>query len=148
MLGSQSVMGKYYVHYGFEFHEPRELGMLCVDRMVAELMTDNAGMCRFHRGWSEKLWPEIVSSHLALPVDYQARHTEMARQVHRQGKPVYWPSARLEQMVHCYLREVQLTSRDDGALARWLARFDADRPAAARAYWEELGAGIEQRFAG
>ncbi|MBI4703566.1 MAG: aldehyde ferredoxin oxidoreductase [Deltaproteobacteria bacterium] len=144
MLAPQAVMGKYYVYYEADFRPPREVGRKCVERMVAELQTDNAGMCRFHRGWSERLWEEIVERHFELEIDYAGVHAALARQIHAQGRPVYWESARLEEMVHGYLDQVRLACRDDAVLDEWLARFRRDRPAAARAYWEELRAGIDE----
>lgn len=147
MFGPQSIMGKYYVHYGFEFLPPRELGGKCAERMVVELTTDNAGMCRFHRGWSEKVWADIVQAHYQLAIDYPGHHERLARQLHRQGAPVYWESARVEQIVQSYLREMFDESPNDTVLAGWVARFDADRSAAARAYWDELRAGIDEKMA-
>ena len=146
MFGPQSMMGKYYVYYGFDFHPPKELGQKCADRMVAELALDNAGMCRFHRGWAESLWADIVNGHLGLDVDYPAVHRDMARTLHGFGKPQPWESARVEEIIHAYLREVRLTTSDQPELDAWIGRFDADRPAAARAYWDEMRAGIDERL--
>jgi len=147
MFGPQCVMGKYWVHYGPEFLPPHELGRKSAERMIAELTTDNAGMCRFHRGWSEKLWPEIVQGHFGLGIDYEAHHARIAREIHRQGAPVYWASARVEEIVHAYLREMLEESPKDPVLSGWVARFDADRSQAARAYWDEMRRGIDERLA-
>jgi glyceraldehyde-3-phosphate dehydrogenase (ferredoxin) len=146
MFAPQAVMGKYYVYYKGDFHPPRELGRLCVDRMVAELATDNAGVCRFHRGWSECLWPEIVNSHFDLSLDFERHHRRLAKRLHQHGQPVYWESERIEQLIHGYLRDLAEELTDDAALTEWLRRFDADRHLASRAYWDELRLGIEQRM--
>ncbi len=143
----QAVMGKYYVYYGFDFMEPEKLGDKCVQRMVAELTLDNAGMCRFHRGWAEKLWADIVQGHFELEVDYVNAHQRMAAALHGAGAPVYWQSARIEELIHLYLKEVRLTTSDAPALDSWLERFEADRPSAARAYWEALRGGIDSAIA-
>jgi glyceraldehyde-3-phosphate dehydrogenase (ferredoxin) len=147
MFGPQCIMGKYYVHYGMEFLPPRELGRKSAERMVAELTTDNAGMCRFHRGWSEKLWADIVQGHYGIRIDYPGHHARLAKQLHRQGAPVYWESARIEQIVHGFLQDLSEENPNDALLQSWRERFDADRPAAARAYWEEIRAGIEETMA-
>ena len=147
MLGPQCIMGKYYVHYGMEFVPPRELGRKCAERMVAELTTDNAGLCRFHRGWSEKVWPEIVQGHYGVTIDYPGIHARMAKQLHRQGAPVYWESARIEEIVHGFLKDVSEENPTDAALKGWLERFDADRHGAARAFWDEMRAGVEEKMA-
>jgi len=147
MFGPQCIMGKYYVHYGFDFLPPRELGRKSAERMIAELTTDNAGMCRFHRGWSEKLWADIVQAHYQLAIDYPGHHARLAKRLHAQGAPVYWETARIEELVHGYLREMLDESPTDAVLAGWVQRFDADRPAAARAYWDEMRAGIDEKMA-
>ena len=146
MFAPQSVMGKYYVYYKFDYHPPRELGRMCAERMLAEVQTDNAGMCRFHRGWSEKMWAEIVCGHFEVELDYPAHHARLAGQIHAQGRPVYWESARVEQLIHEYLRAVREDSSDDADLGEWLWRFGQDRHAAAKAYWEEIRQGIAEGF--
>jgi glyceraldehyde-3-phosphate dehydrogenase (ferredoxin) len=140
-----AVMGKYYVHYKADFKPPRELGRACAERMIAEITTDNAGVCRFHRGWSEKLWPEIVCGHFKLDMDYGSFHAKLALAVHRLGKPVYWESARIEQLLYGYLRRVrEMESSDD--LESWIGKFESDRRRAAREYWEEVRLGAEERM--
>ncbi len=56
-LVPMAIMGKYYMHYGPEFHPPRKLGQVCAERFKKELVMDNAGVCRFHRGWAEDMVP-------------------------------------------------------------------------------------------
>ena len=53
VLAPMGIMGKYYMHYGAEFLPPRKLGQACAERLRKELAMDNAGICRFHRGWGE-----------------------------------------------------------------------------------------------
>jgi glyceraldehyde-3-phosphate dehydrogenase (ferredoxin) len=146
MLAPMAVMGKYYVHYGADFLPPGELGRACAERMIAEITTDNAGVCRFHRGWSEQLWPKIVNGHFGTDIDYPAHHERLAKNIHRQGQPVYWESQRISKMLHGYLRRIRETVPGDPHLRDWLNRFEADRKSAARAYWDELCAGIDQRM--
>ncbi len=144
MFAPQSIMGKYYVYYKFDYHPPKELGRMCAERMIAEVGTDNAGMCRFHRGWSEKIWADILEGHFQLDVDYGAFHSALASRIHSQGKPVYWESERIEQIMHEYLRAVREDSHDDSNLGEWLWKFGQDRHKAAREYWDEILAGINE----
>ncbi len=146
MFGPQWLMGRYYVDYGQEFRPPEELGRQSAERMLVELSTDNAGMCRFHRGWSEKLWADIVQGHFGLEVDYLRHHARLARQLHLQGQPVAWETARLAEIIHGYLRAAHEESPGDARLGDWLGRFDADRAAAARAFWGAMRAGIAARM--
>ncbi|MBW1810531.1 MAG: aldehyde ferredoxin oxidoreductase [Deltaproteobacteria bacterium] len=146
MFSPMAVMGKYYVYYGSDFRPPRELGRKCAERMIAEITTDNAGVCRFHRGWSEKLFPEIVSSHFKIEIDYPGHHASLAKSIYNQGRPVFWESARIEELIQSYLRRVAELEPDVTVLADWVKRFEKDRSGAARAYWDEIKAGIDERM--
>ncbi len=146
MFAPIAVMGKYYVNYKSAFLPPKELGRSCAERMIAEVTLDNAGMCRFHRGWGEKLWPEIVCGHYDVKIDYPDHHARVAQRIHEQGKPVYWESARIVEIIHGYLRQAMGADTDNRALAEWLDRFDDGPQKAARAYWEEIREGIEERM--
>lgn len=147
MFGPQCVMGKYYVYYKGDFLPPRELGRKSAERMLAELATDNAGLCRFHRGWSEQLWSELVQRHFNVEIDYPGHHHRLAQRLHHQGQPIYWQSARIEQIIHGYLRDVAEDLVGDAELDGWLTRFEADRHLAARSYWEQMRLGIEEGLA-
>ncbi len=57
VLSPMTIMGKYYMYYGNEFITPRELGRKNAERMTKELVLDNLGFCRFHRGWAEEMMP-------------------------------------------------------------------------------------------
>jgi glyceraldehyde-3-phosphate dehydrogenase (ferredoxin) len=148
MFSPAAIMGKYYVYYGFDFHQPSELGRKCGERLIAELTLDNAGMCRFHRGWAEELWADIVTGHYGLTLDYVDAHAKLAKRVHATGAPRPWESARVEEIIHRYLAEVQLTTSDQPALDAWLKRFDEDRSAAAKAYWEDIKSGMDEFVSG
>src|SRR5512139_108427 len=60
VLVPMAIMGKYYMIYSFDFISPRTLGRMCAERMKKELLLDNLGICRFHRGWAEELLPEVM----------------------------------------------------------------------------------------
>ncbi|MBN2494973.1 MAG: aldehyde ferredoxin oxidoreductase [Deltaproteobacteria bacterium] len=148
MFAPQSIMGKYYTYYKPDYHSPRELGRIAAERMLAELTTDNSGLCRFHRGWSEKLWPEIVCGHFGVEIDYPAHHVKAVKEIHAQARPVYWESERCEEIIHRYLESKREDVLEHDDLGSWLFRFDQDRPEAARAFWQEIKAGIDERMAG
>jgi glyceraldehyde-3-phosphate dehydrogenase (ferredoxin) len=146
MWAPMPIMGKYYVYYGYDFHSPRELGKRCVDRMVAELTVDNAGVCRFHRGWAESLWPEIVAGHHHLSIDYPAHHAKLACLIQRQGRPGVWECERLVELLHGYLQVAKEEDPKSQEIDAWLSRFASDRLGAAREYQAQLKQGIEERF--
>ena len=148
MLAPMPMMGKYFVYYGLDFLPPRELGKKCVERMVYELFNENSGVCRFHRKWAEVIVDEIISSHYHFPVDYKAHQFELAKQIYELdgGAVVPWESERTVDAVWKYLEDIG-GDKPDVDLSAWIERFRADKWAAARAYWEELRAGIAEAFA-
>lgn len=148
MLSPMPMMGKYFVYYGVDFLSPRELGVRCVHRMVAELFSENSGVCRFHRKWVEAIVDEIISSHYNFPVDYKAHQFALAKAIYDlDGDAVhFWDSERTIDMVWKYLEEWGEHGLKDPALLEWVERFRADKWAAARAYWDEMRAGIALAF--
>jgi glyceraldehyde-3-phosphate dehydrogenase (ferredoxin) len=116
--------------------------------MVYELFSENSGICRFHRKWAEAIVDEIISAHYDFPVDYKAHQFELARQIYaREGhKTLPWESERTIDVIWQYLEKWDRFGLDDADLRQWLARFRKDKWAAARAYWEEVRAGIDEIF--
>ncbi len=149
MLSSMPVMGKYYVYYGNDFVPPYELGRKNVERMTYELFSDNTGICRFHRKWSETITDEVLCAHYGLDVDYKAHQFALARQIAERELPksLPWQSARIVDMVVGFLEQWQRDGLKNADLDAWLARFQADRREAARAWCAEVQRGIEDAFA-
>ncbi|MCC6052892.1 MAG: glyceraldehyde-3-phosphate ferredoxin oxidoreductase, partial [Desulfurococcaceae archaeon] len=54
------VLGKYWTVYSGVFAEPEDFATKCVERAIYELLIENAGFCRFHRGWAEKVLPKLM----------------------------------------------------------------------------------------
>lgn len=148
MFSPMPMMGKYFVYYGLDFLPPRELGRKCVERMVYELFSENSGVCRFHRKWAEAIVDEIISSHYEFWVDYKNHQFELARQIYeRDGGSVQpWESERTVDIVWQYLEKWHRFGLDDDVLREWVTRFRTDKWAAARAYWQEIRAGIAEAF--
>ena len=149
MFSPMPLMGKYYVYYGVEFMPPYELGRKNVERMVYELFSDNTGICRFHRKWSELVTDEILAAHYGLDVDYKAHQFKVALGIYERegGKAVPWTSARVADLVLGYLEQWESDGLQEPALHDWLARFREDKKAAARAYWDEIRRGMADAFA-
>jgi glyceraldehyde-3-phosphate dehydrogenase (ferredoxin) len=54
------ILGKYWTVYSGVFAEPEDFASKCLERAIYELLVENAGFCRFHRGWSEKILPKLM----------------------------------------------------------------------------------------
>jgi len=149
MLSPMPMMGKYFVYYGVDFLPPFELGRKNVERMTYELFNENSGICRFHRKWSELITDEILSAHYDLKIDYKAHQFNLSKEIFvREGpKAVPWESERVIDLIFGYLEQWERDGLKNPALDEWLARFRADKFAAAKAYWREVRRGIEAAFA-
>jgi hypothetical protein len=81
-----------------------------------------------------------------VEIDYPGHHAAVAKRIHAQGKPVYWESPRIVELIHGYLRQAMEEDANNRVLMEWLDRFDDDPPGAARAYWGEMREGIDERM--
>jgi glyceraldehyde-3-phosphate dehydrogenase (ferredoxin) len=149
MFSPMPMMGKYFVYYGLDYLPPRLLGRRCVERMVYELFSENSGVCRFHRKWVEAIVDEIISAHYNFPVDYKAHQFELAKAIYqREGAAVvFWESERTVDLIARHLEGWAAEGLSDPSLLEWVGRFRQDKWAAARAYWDEMRAGIAEAFA-
>ncbi len=142
------IMGKYYVYYGPEFLDPEALGRKNVERMVYELFSDNTGICRFHRKWSESITDEILKAHYELPVDYKAHQFKLAQAIHEResDKSVPWESERIADLLLEFLNYWGEFGLKDDGLRDWQARAKEDKMRAAREFWQAIHRGQAEAF--
>jgi glyceraldehyde-3-phosphate dehydrogenase (ferredoxin) len=144
-LAPMAIMGKYYMIYSYDFIPPRTLGRMCADRMKQELILDNLGVCRFHRGWAEELLPEVMESlHHCREPFLRSIHV-LASRINSRNSPIFWESERDVEYLRTFLKRKQEVEGDDRPkLAEWLERFQQDRGEAARDFWYEILKGIDE----
>jgi glyceraldehyde-3-phosphate dehydrogenase (ferredoxin) len=148
MFSPMPIMGKYFEYYGDDFVPPRTLGRMNAERMCQELSLDNMGFCRFHREWAEELVPEIYRDFWEDDADLRAHHRRLGRRINAANISAYYRSARVEALIHGYLRRKREEGVDRPELAEWLARFEHDRSGAARDFWYEIRKGVDEAFEG
>jgi len=145
VLAPMAIMGKYYMHYGPEFLPPRELGRTCAARLKKELVMDDAGLCRFHRGWSEEMIPEVFEALFQEKEAFLSVVSVAASRIDSRNAAVFWESRRNVELVHTFLRRRRDVEGDlNPALQQWIERFDADAQAAALDWWFEVRKGIAE----
>lgn len=145
VMSPMPTMGRYYMHYSPQYFPPRLLGKINVDRMKAELMLDNLGICRFHRAWAEEMLPEIVEFLYGKKADLMLNSHITSRRINCRNAAVFWESERSIDFVHQYLiRQKMLSSDDNPSLDEWLSRFTEDKHQAALDYWYEIRKGIDE----
>jgi glyceraldehyde-3-phosphate dehydrogenase (ferredoxin) len=144
-LAPMPIMGKYYMYYGPDFLEPRQLGRLNADRMVQELLLDNLGICRFHRGWAEEMGAEIVQAIYGLGQEFVEKVKMTAGRINSRNSSVFWEAGRNADLVYEFLkRHREVTGTERPGLDAWIARFDADRHEAALDFWYEMHKGAHE----
>ncbi|HSV55576.1 MAG TPA: aldehyde ferredoxin oxidoreductase C-terminal domain-containing protein [Magnetospirillaceae bacterium] len=145
VLAPMAIMGKYYMHYGQEFLPPRNLGRACAERFKKELIMDNLGVCRFHRGWSEEMLPEIVESLYGKKERFLAAVAVCASRINSRNASIYWESERNLDFVLGFLKRRRDVEGDrDPELARWIDDFEKDRREAGLTFWYETRKGIDE----
>lgn len=149
MLSPMPIMGKYFEYYGGDFIPPRALGKKNVQRMIKELYSENGGICRFHRKWSEKILPDIINRHYHTHIDFEAHYRRLVARLFelQADDAVFWESARTVDMLAGFLEKWERFGLTDHVLEEWVERFHADKWAAARAWWDELRAGARAELA-
>jgi glyceraldehyde-3-phosphate dehydrogenase (ferredoxin) len=144
-LAPMAIMGKYYMHYGPEFLKPRLLGRVCAERMKAELVMDNLGLCRFHRGWAEEMLPEIVESLYGQREKFLEMVAVTASRINSRNASVYWESERNLDFMLTFLKRRRDVEKDkDPELQRWIELFEKDKNEAGIEWWYEMRMGIDE----
>jgi len=144
-LSPMAIMGKYYMNYGYDFLPPRELGRSCANRLKKELIVDNLGICRFHRGWAEDMGPQLMD-HLYQAKDaFLRKITVTASRINSRNASVFWESARDTEYVLTYLkRRFEVEKDPHPELPRWIERFERDPDEAGLDFWFETLKGIHE----
>lgn len=144
-MSPMAIMGKYYMNYSNEFIAPRELGRKNAERMIKELVIDNIGICRFHRGWAEEMVPEIIESLIGMKDEYLANVRATAARINARNSSVFWESSRSIDYVHSFLRRKKDVENDSNPeLALWIERFENDARGAALDFWYEIHKGVHE----
>jgi glyceraldehyde-3-phosphate dehydrogenase (ferredoxin) len=142
LFSPMPIMGKYFQCYERITGDPYELGKTNVNRMIKEFYSDNAGCCRFHRGWIEEIIGDLIDKHFNIKIDFFTHHKKLAQLINLDNKGVFWESERVMDIVFAYLKKFLKEKPDDKAAKEWVARFEKDKWKAAKDYWEEIKRGI------
>jgi glyceraldehyde-3-phosphate dehydrogenase (ferredoxin) len=109
----------------------------------ADLGMDNAGLCRFHRGWAEEMMPEAIGSVYSLKEEYLSSLRVAASRINSRNSAIYWESKKNLEFVFTFLlrrRDVEGDSSPE--LAAWIASFEKDPLEAGLDYWFDIRKGI------
>ena len=142
------LMGKYYVYYGNDFMAPYALGQKNVERMVYELSTDNYGVCRFHRNWSETITDEILKAHYGLDIDFKAHHYKLAQEINEaegnQATP--WETDRMADLFEGYLDYWVEMGLEEPEFLEYVKMLKEDKKGAMYEFWQAIVDGQQAAF--
>ncbi|TVR66216.1 MAG: aldehyde ferredoxin oxidoreductase [Spirochaetaceae bacterium] len=145
VLSPMPIAGKYYMVYGNDFIPPRELGRRNSERMIKELILDNAGFCRFHRTWAEEMIPEIIESLFGLKEAFLANVAMTAGRINSRNAAVFWESERNMDYIITFLkRKRDVDGSSDPELLRWIERFEENKQEASLEFWYEMHKGTHE----
>ncbi len=128
------VTGKYWTNYHPTFMEPEEYAKTSYERIINEYLVDNAGFCRFHRGWLEKLIQQLYAEMLEADKPLREHAKKMYREIARYSKaagaePTPWETARTRDLLATiaaeigYLEWAERLMKDPKAHLEWWRRF-------------------------
>ena len=144
VLSPMAIMGKYYMYYGDDFKPPRELGRLNAKHMLAELVIDNMGICRFHRLWAEEMAPEIIESLYGLGARFLEAIRFTASRINGRNSSIFWESEGNFEIIHSFLKRKKESGVTHPELDRWLEAFGTNKMEAALDFWYEVHKGIHE----
>ncbi len=144
-LSPMPIMGKYYMYYGPDFLPPRELGRLNAERFKKEIILDNLGICRFHRGWAEDMMPEVIGSLYGLKDRFLESVRILTSRINSRNASVFWESSRTIDFLHEFIkRKIEVEGNDSKEILYWLEEFKKDKNEAAFSFWYEIHKGIQE----
>ena len=144
VLSPMSIMGKYYMNYGKEFIEPRELGRENARRMIQELMIDNLGICRFHRAWAEDLMPDIIDKLFGDKEGFLKSIELTASRIHSRNASIFWESDRNADFIQTFIEKKIREGDKSIALIEWHKKFNENKQEAALEFWYEIHKGAQE----
>ncbi|MDA3814031.1 MAG: aldehyde ferredoxin oxidoreductase [Candidatus Cloacimonetes bacterium] len=145
VLSPMAIMGKYYMYYGNEFLQPRDLGRLAAERFQSELVMDNLGVCRFHRGWAEEMLPVIVEKIYGLKDKFLHNISMTASRINSRNASIFWESERNLDFITTFLkRKIEIDKDTDPELKSWLEKFENNKFEAGLDFWYEIHKGIQE----
>jgi len=140
--------GTFFTRYHAPFTEPEEFAEACLDRLVKEMMlSEDMGICRFHRGWAEKLANILLNEAYNVKVDLidHGKRT-LVKVIEYDAKagaiPVFWESEKVVDIFWTFVREEANAGNEKAK--EWINKFGDDKYGAAKEYWNRFLGKLEE----
>ncbi len=104
VLAPIPILGRYWTYYTPSFEDPEKFAVLVFERAINELLIDNAGLCRFHRGYLEKYLKDLYREFLGIELDIRRYAIDCYKRILEYQKkakalPVFWESKRVLELI-------------------------------------------------
>lgn len=128
MVAPLYVLGRYWTNYANVFMKPEDYAKSALDRAIKESLIDDAGICRFHRGWAEPILDRLYSEVVGMKPNYDLYRQIAEYSIKAKAQPVPWESARAADVVATLARELGskewvFEKKED--YVEWWSRFKA-----------------------
>ncbi|MET1160662.1 MAG: aldehyde ferredoxin oxidoreductase N-terminal domain-containing protein [Thermoprotei archaeon] len=133
MVAPLPVLGRYWTLYKGVFTDPEEFAQKAFERAIRELAVDNAGMCRFHRGWAE---PVLDNLHKLYGVEsYYKKMKKTYRLIVKYQdlagvNPVFWDSRKII--------DFMANAAAEYGNEKWSSKFALNKEKAAHEWWTKF----------
>ncbi|MCE4619897.1 MAG: aldehyde ferredoxin oxidoreductase [Desulfurococcales archaeon] len=133
MVAPMFLLGRYWTNYSPSFTEPEEYARHAYTRAVHELAIDNAGLCRFHRKWAEKILPGLYKELLSAGYDIYEHSAKLYQrialyQVRAGAEPRPWESRKTMDLVATIAAELRVPGWENAVgdyerILEWWTRY-------------------------
>ena len=127
------LLGRYWTNYSPSFTEPEEYARHAYTRAVHELAVDNAGLCRFHRKWAEKILPGLYKELLSAEYEIYEHSAKLYQrialyQVRAGAEPRPWESRKTMDLVATIAAELRVPGWENAVgdyerIREWWTRY-------------------------
>lgn len=148
------IQGKYLTNYTVNSFPPKELGRSCAERAIKEMYSEEIGICRFHRCWSEKTVQTLLRRGRGIDLNLDAHCKGLLQKIIEYDRkanqyPVFWETKKTKNVIRAYISEVsRKLPAECEQLDQWNKKFNEDPEQAAREYWQEARNGYEEVIKG
>ena len=142
------IQGKFLTYYGSDFLIPKQLGIKSAERFIEEFQTDNLGICRFHRGWSEKMKDTLLKAAVGTSAfDVKSVIQDIIKYNKKAGAlPSVPESLRVKEMLHHYIKAMSVKFPENKDILKLLTVFEKDLDAGVSLYFNSSKSGISKVF--
>ncbi len=100
------VLGRYWTNYHPTYAPPTDFAKSSYERAVMEALIDDAGICRFHRGWAEPILDRLYREVTGMEPNKDLYRQIAEYSIKAGAEPRPWESRRAMELVSAIAREV------------------------------------------